>query len=224
MKCEEFEQGWELLGNPSDISHQMEKHREACPACAEFSEDLENIIIQTRALSAQDQPSGNVWKRIQLQLEAEGLTRREEQKGGFQFSMPWFGWLPRFSMGLSYAAVFFVALGVLYVLRPVTNDALSGTAAITTQESAQEAPQMTAAIPVQASPQVEQDIREMVEKVPPEKRQLYEVQINRVTSSIQQLQSFITEHPEDPFVREQLFNAYEHQKRLWETMVKWEEF
>ena len=83
---------------------------------------------------------------------------------------------------------------------------------------------MTAAIPVQASPQVEQDIREMVEKIPPEKRQLYEVQISRVTSSIQQLQSFITEHPEDPFVREQLFNAYEHQKRLWETMVKWEEF
>ena len=224
MECGEFEKGLELLGNPSDISQQMEKHREVCPACAEFSYDLENLVMQARALCAQDQPSENVWKRIKLQMDAEGLTRRKEKKGGLLGSATWSGWLPRFSMGLSYAAVFFVALGVLYVMRPVSNDSLSGTTAMTTQESAQETPQMATSIPEQTPPQVEQDIRELVEKVPPEKRQLYEVQINRVTSSIQQLQSFITEHPEDPFVREQLVNAYEHQKRLWETMVKWEEF
>ena len=48
--------------------------------------------------------------------------------------------------------------------------------------------------------------------------------LNRVNSSIHQWNTFMAEHPEDWFAREQLLNAYQQKQRLWNTLVNWEEF
>ena len=67
-------------------------------------------------------------------------------------------------------------------------------------------------------------IRQAFENIPSEKRAIYETNLNRVNSSIDQLNAFLEEHPEDLFARELRREAYEQKNHLSETLVRWEEF
>ena len=216
MNCKEFERGWQELEDSSEVSSHLEKHRQECPACAEMVHDLQSIIQQARRMLPLENPPEGMWPQIRQQLESERVIQ-DSPRRRFSASLPVLGWLPRLPMGLAYATVFLMALGVVYLHNLFTNTSMS--------PSLVSAPQKAAVALQQApSPAGDEAFRQLVDKIPLERRAVYATQLDRVNSSIEQLTTFIQEHPEDPFAREQLFTAYEHRERLWETMVKWEEF
>ena len=215
MNCEEFERGWQELEDASEVSPHLEKHRQECPACAEMAHDLLFIVQQARQMLPLENPPEAIWRQIRQQLESERVIRDIPQRR-FPASVPVLGWWQRLRLptGLAYAAyaaVFLLALGVVYLQHNVFTNA--------------SAPQKTAvAVANVPTPAGDEAFRQLVDKIPAEKRATYVTQFDRVNSSIEQLTTFAQEHPEDPFAQGQLFNAYEHRERLWETMVKWEEF
>ena len=207
MNCKEFEREWQELEDTSEMTPVLEKHRQDCPACAEMIHDLQSIIQQARRMLPLENPSEGVWPQIRQQLESERMIPGIPQRR-FSAPQPMWAWLPR----LAYAAVFLMVLGGVYLLNLFTNTSITSSPSKVTVAQQVPAPIGDAAF------------RQMVDKIPPERRAVYETHLNRVNSSIAQLTTFIQEHPEDPSAREQLFNAYEHRERLWETMVKWQEF
>lgn len=220
MNCEEFERGWQELEDSSEVSPHLEKHRQECPACAEMAHDLQSIVQQARQMLPLENPPEGMWWQIRQQLESERVIQGLPQRR-FPASLPVLGWLQRLPTGLAYAAyaaVFLLALGVVYLQHNVFTNA-SGPPSLVS------APQKTAvALAKMPSPAGDEAFRQLVNKIPPERRATYVTQFDRVNSSIEQLTTFVQEYPGDPFAQEQLFNAYEHRERLWETMVKWEEF
>ncbi|MBI3894855.1 MAG: anti-sigma factor [Acidobacteria bacterium] len=216
MNCKEFEQKWQEEEDSSEVSPQVEKHRQECPACAEMVRDLRSIIQQARQMLPLESPPERMWPQIRQQLENERVIQSSPRRS-FPAPVPVLGWLQRLPMGLAYAAVFLMAVGVVYLHNLYTNPSMA--------PSLVSAPQKTAVVLPQApSAAGDEAFQQLVEKIPPERRAIYATQLDRVNSSIEQLTTFVHEHPEDPFAREQLFNAYGHRERLWETMVKWEEF
>ena len=210
MNCEEFERGLQELEDASEVSPHLEQHRQECPACAEMAHDLQSIVQQARQMLPLENPPEAMWRQIRQRLESERVIQGIPQRR-FPVSVPVLGWLQRLPTGLAYAAVFLLALGVVYLQHNVSTNA--------------SVPQKTAvALAKMPSPAGDEAFRQLVDKIPAEKRATYVTQFDRVNSSIEQLTTFAQEHPGDPFAQGQLFNAYEHRERLWETMVKWEEF
>ncbi|MBI4458904.1 MAG: hypothetical protein HY648_02455 [Acidobacteria bacterium] len=215
MNCEEFERGWQDLEDFTDASPLMERHRQECPACAEMVRELQSIIQQARQMLPLENPPERIWLEVRQQLEKERLIPRAPQSR-FPVSVPIVGWFQRVPLGLAYAAVFSLALGAVYLHNVFTNASAPSPAV----SASQQAVAMT-----QATSRVQDEaFQELVGKIPHEKRAVYTTQFERVNSSIQQLSTFVHEHPDDPFVREQLVNAIGQRERLWETMVRWEEF
>ena len=138
---------------------------------------------------------------------------------------PVFGWFPNLAMNFAYLTVFVLAFGVVFSLRnSVTNTGRDASAprqapapmAIVTKEAAP-APSASAAVSDEAA-------RKVIEKIPPERRNAYLARWQQLNSSMDELQGFVTIHPEDPLVRAQLYTIREQQERLLETMARWEEF
>ena len=219
MNCEEF--GKQLqeadLSHPS-LSSGMEAHRQDCAACASLSGDFAEIRRQA-SLLPEAEPSGQVWQRIHQQIREEGLI---QAPAPLLFSpAAKLGWFPRLQMGMAYAAMFLVGLGVVYLYSIGT----------TSPVSFQEPPSTVAQAPAEQSPAVspplpgnDEPILELIAKAPPAKRDTYVTNLNRVNSSIHQLSTFLEENPEDWFAREQLLNVYQQKELLWRTLVNWEEF
>ena len=227
MTCEEFEAGWEEFGDLEDLPVSLEEHRCSCPACKELVEDLRQIQQQARQMLPVEQPSDQVWEDIHRQLRREGHIHEPARERGFFGRIPLFGGFRPLATGLSYAAVFFVALGAVYLSvlfrtsaplpvasRQVAAPPVASVPAVSSEAPAAEA---TAALSDSA-------IRQAFEKIPSEKRAIYETNLNRVNSSIDQLNAFLEEHPEDLFARELRREAYEQKNHLSETLVRWEEF
>ena len=215
MNCEEFERGWQELEDASEVSPHLEKHRQECTACAEMVDDLQTIVQQARQMLPLENPPEAMWRQIRQQLESERVIQGIPQRR-FPASVPVMGWwqrlrLPTGMAYAAYAAVFLLALGMVYLQHNASTNA--------------PVPQETAVASAKVPSRAEDEaFRQLVDKIPAEKRATYVTQFDRVNSTIQQLTTFAQEHPEDPFAQGQLFNAYEHRERLWETMVKWEEF
>ena len=199
MHCQEFEKALEELDDYSVLPSPLESHRLACQSCAELVEDLTFIGVQAREMLPLEQPPDRVWVEIERQLENSGLIKEQSRRR--PSLRPAFGWFWRFGMGFSYAAVFAVALGVVYVYSILSP------------------PVPAPPIPQAPNPPFAQ----LFEKVPPKQREIYVSNLNQVNSSIQQLQTFLAEHPEDPFARQELFTTYQQKSRLWEDLVRWQD-
>jgi hypothetical protein len=199
MHCEEFEIALEELDDYSVLPPPLESHRLACRSCAELVEDLNLIGVQAREMLPLEQPPDRVWVEIERQLENSGLIKEPPRhRPPLRHALGWF-W--RLGMGFSYAAVFTVALGVVYLYSIL-------------------APRVPAPpIPQAPNPPFAQ----LFEKVPPKQREIYVSNLNQVNSSIQQLQTFLAQHPEDPFARQELFSTYQQKSRLWEDLVRWQD-
>ncbi len=223
MNCAEFEKQLQEadLSSPS-LPSGMEAHRQVCAACSELIGDLNQITRQARLLVPEEEPSVQVWQRIHQQLRQEGLIQAPaplplSPAARIRIRI---GWFPRLQMGMAYAAMFLVGLGVVYLYTVGT-----------TPGFLEEPPITVAAVPTAPTAPVEQSlsgsdepILQLIERAPQEKRATYVTNLNRVNSSIHQLNTFLAEHPEDWFAREQLLNAYQQKQRLWNTLVNWEEF
>jgi len=201
MNCEEFEKELEEMEDDSEASPAAEAHRRACASCAELVEDLNSVRTQARQMLSLEQPSERVWEGIHLQLQASGLIKDPPRRRFFE-RLPAMAWFSRLSMSTAYAAVFLAALGVVYVYSILS-------------------PRVS---PLPLPPPPNPPFAQLFEKVPPEKRAMYASNLNQVDTSIQRLQTFLAAHPEDPFARQQLFTIYQEKSRLWEDLVRWQDF
>jgi len=199
MNCQEFEKELEELDDYVVLPLPLEAHRLACHSCAELVQDLNFIGVQAREMLPLEQPPDRVWVGIERELESSGLIKDPQRRG--PSLRPALGWFWRIGMGFSYAAVFAVALGVVYVYSILSP------------------PVPRPSIPQAPNPPFAQ----LFEKVPPKQREIYVSNLNQVNSSIQQLQTFLAQHPEDPFARQELFTTYQQKSRLWEDMVRWQD-
>ncbi len=199
MNCEEFESALEELDDYSVAPAEMEAHQRLCAPCAELVDDLTSIGVQARQMLELQRPPDRIWTTLERKLQKDGLIR--EPRGRRFFDHPSLGWFWRLGMGFSYAAVFAVALGVVYVYSILS-------------------PRISPP-PLPSAPNP--PFAQLFEKVPPKQRAIYVDNLHQVDSSIQQLQSFLTAHPEDPFAREQLISTYQQKTRLWEDLVRWED-
>ena len=220
MNCAEFEkQLQEVDLSPPSLSSRMEVHRQVCVACSELIGDLNQITRQARLIVPEEEPSVQVWQQIHQQLRQEGLIKAPAPLPLSPAAR--LGWFPRLQMGMAYAAMFLVGLGVVYLYSigttsPVFLQELQTTVA---QAPAEQSPALSP--PPSGS---DEPILQLIAKAPPAKRATYVTNLNRVNFSIHQLNTFLGEHPEDWFAREQLLNAYQQKQRLWNTLVNWEEF
>ncbi len=213
MTCEEFENHLQQVEDFQNASPPMEAHRQTCTGCAELVEDLNHLVRQAREMLPLEQPSERVWLEIRRELERSGLVQ-DPVRRRFRWAAPATGWFPRLPMGLAYASVFLVALGVVYLHSILYSVPPSPPLA---------SPPVVARIP-ELSSGPDQPIRQLVEKAPPEKRAIYVSNLEQVNATIDELSSFLASHPEDLFAREQLLTAVEQKERLWETLSRWEEF
>jgi hypothetical protein len=197
MNCEEFERELEELDDYSYASPDGEAHLRACVSCSELVEDLNSIRVQARQMLPLEEPSGRVWHQIQSQLKQEGVIAEPPRRALFGF-----GWLPRLNMAMAYSAVFFVAFGAVYVYSVLS-------------------PHVG---PPPLLPGPNPPFAKLLEKVTPEKRAVYVNNLNQVDSSIQQLQIFLASHPDDQFARDELITTYQQKSRLWEDLVRWQDF
>ena len=201
MNCAEFEKQLEALEEYSQAPSEWTAHSAHCSACAELVEDLSTIRAQARQMLSLEQPPQRVWQNIHRELERTGLIRESRHKGWLG-QVASFAWFPRLSMGFAYAAVFAMALGVIRVYSIVSQ------------------PIASPPLPQPPNPPFAQ----VFERVPAQQRAVYVSNLDQVDSSIQHLQTFLASHPDDPFAREELFSTYQQKSRLWEDLVRWQDF
>ena len=221
MKCEEFEQEWQELDDPSLFSPAMEEHHQTCSSCAAKVRDINLIRWQARQMVETVEPPERVWLNLRRRLNQEGLVREPGAWLALRRLFA-FEWLPPLPMSLAYAAVFFLALSGALSLRnlltPVsTPPPLPSTAMVQNTPKA-EAPSSV------RSAERDEAVRKVIEKAPPDTRTVYLTRWQQLNSSIDELQGFVAAHPEDPLARMQLYTVYEQQERLWESLMRWEEF
>ena len=219
MNCREFEIGWSALDDSVGMTPELESHRRGCRRCSALLKDLDSIRTVARSLRLEQEPPLRVWVALRNHLESEGVLRepREAPLRPNWRTVPWTGWLFRFPMGVAYAAVFFFAVGVMYLHTVVSNPGAPPMLA-----TAPQVPEIT--LPATQNPERDQSVAELIAKVPEEHRATFVSNWNQVNSSIDHLSEFVGTHPDDPFGRQQLMNAFQQRERLWETLVRWEEF
>ena len=219
MNCEEFETQWATLEDASRLTAPLEDHRSACRHCNALVGDLTSILDQARQMRDGEEPPQRVWVALRNQLEQEGLIREPVSrvtKPGWK-TAPATGWFFRLPMGLAYTAVFFVAVGAMYMQSRISDPSAPPLVAVTA-----EVPDMAWVRPDTSDS--DQSMQELLARVPAEQRATFLTNWNQVNSSIQNLQTFVEAHPEDPFARPQLMNAFRQREHLRETLVRWEEF
>lgn len=199
MNCQEFEREFTNLEHASDASGALEAHRASCRSCAGLVSDVNFMTAEAQKIPSSNEPSGRVWQQIHSELQRSGLIKEPRRA---VFAPPVFGWFARLSMSFAYAAVFIVALGVVYVYSIL-------------------APRL-AVPPLPQAPNP--PFAQLFEKVPPGERATYVKNLDQVDASIQQLKTFLATHPEDPFARQELFATYQQKSRLWEDLVRWQDF
>lgn len=219
MNCKEFEKEWTALEHGSRLTGPMADHRGVCQHCAELVEDMTAILEQARNMRLEEEPPQRVWVAVRNQLEQEGIIREpvaSERKPRWK-SAAASRWLFRLPMGLAYTAVFFMAVGVMYMHSLLSSPAVPPLLVTTPQ-----VPEM--ALTKTDTAAQDKEVQALFAKVPEEHRATIVSNWNQVNSSIENLSSFLDTHPDDPFARDQLMNAFQQKEHLRETLVRWEEF
>jgi hypothetical protein len=212
MNCKEFEIQRAALEDGARFTAEMEDHRSVCRHCAGLVEDLGSILEQARELRLEQEPPQRVWVALRNQLEQEGLIREPAAsvlKPRWK-TAPATRWLFRVPMGLAYSAVFFVAVGVMYMHSLLSNPA------------SPQVPEM--ALAKATTSEQDEQVQALLAKVPEEHRETFVTNWNQVNASIENLSSFVDTHPDDPFARQQLMDAFQQKEHLRETIVRWEAF
>ncbi len=216
MNCQEFEREWAALEDSSVLMPAMEAHRQLCRSCSEMVEDLHYITEQARQVRTvrdlSDDPPERLWPQIRQRLEQDGLIRQPKPRW-FSAAAPRAGWFARLPMGLAYAAVFLIAVAVMYLHNLLQVPAAPPLLAVAPAVPA-------AALERAASSSSDQDVTELAQRVPPEHRAVFVSSWNQVNSSIDQWNDFLDANPGDPFAREGLINSYQQKEFLRETMVQ----
>lgn len=221
MNCEEFEREWQDLDNPSLFSPAMEDHRSGCAPCAARVRDVNRIRWEARQLIETEEPPDRLWLSIRQQLDREGLTQEPGERSWLA-AVTTFGWLPRLPMGLAYASVFLLALvGVDYLRDRITP--APATAPLPPTAMIQSAAERAADTPAPATAREEEKvIQKVIEKAPPEKREIYLTRWQELNSSSDVLRHFVATHPDDPLALLQLSEIQEQQRRFLESVMRWE--
>ena len=220
MNCREFEIEWAALDDAARLPAALQQHRQECRGCANLVADLNAIVSEARAMQATEEPPQRVWAAVRNQLELEGLLREpaSQQASSRRLAAPAAGWLFRLPMGLAYTAVFFVAVGVMYMYTRTTSPGPQPpTLAVTAP-----VPEMAWMRPDTAAQ--DQKVGELLARIPEERRETFVSNWNQVNSSIESLQSFVEANPDDPFATELLKNSLQQKEYLRGTLVGWEGF
>jgi hypothetical protein len=236
MICNEFERQWSELDDIAHLPVELQEHRGGCPRCAQLFGDLTGILQQARAMRLDEEPPQRVWASLRNQLEIEGLIKEPSQERVKPAA--WRGWLLRLPMGLAYASVFFMALGVTYLYHRSANPGPASQRAVATAP----APAAPAAASPAVSPSAgsnsneqlaanrvdstdrDKKVEALLAKVPEERRATLEQNWHQVNTAVANLSSFAATHPDDPFVQEQLSNVQQQRELFVESLVQWDEF
>ena len=224
MNCMEFERQWQELDDPSLFSPGMEEHVRSCAGCAGLVREVNLLRWEARQLVEAEQPPDRVWGSIRSELNREGVLR-EPGARSWLTSVLAFGWLPRLPMGVAYASVFFLALvGVEYVRDQVTPSAAPATASALLPSTADVASEQIAASVAAPEPIREEEkvMQRVTEKAPPERRAIYLTRWQQLNSSSDVLRNFVAAHPEDRQAVMQLSEIHDQQRRLLESVMRWE--
>jgi len=218
MNCQEFEIEWIALEETSRLPAGMEEHRQACHRCAMLVEDLSSILGKSRELRLDAEPPERVWVALRNQLEMEGLIREPAHASPATPRRRAAAWLLGLPMGMAYTTVFLVAVGVMYLNSRISNPGGAPPLVAT----APQVPEMAWVRPNTAAS--DKSMQELIDRVPEEHRATFVSNWNQVNSSIQNLQTFIEAHPDDPFAPPQLMNAFQQREYLMQSLVGREEF
>jgi hypothetical protein len=222
MNCTEFEREWQELDDPALFSPPMEEHMRSCAGCAGLVREVNLLRWEARQLAEHEQPPTRLWANIRSELGREGLLREPGARSWLSGVLD-FGWLPRLPVGVAYASVFFLALvGADYLrdrVNPLQAPEMSATPA---------APEIAlqradvASEPAQEAREEERVIQRVIEKAPPEKREIYLTRWNQLNSSSNVLRSFVAAHPDDQQAILQLSEIQDQQRRFLESVMRWE--
>ena len=215
MNCHEFEIEWATLDEFAGPTSAMENHRQECRRCSQIFEELTSILQQARQMRLDEEPAQRVWVSVRNQLEQEGLIQETVSSAlkPLWATAPGSGWFSRLPMGLAYTAVFCVAAGVMYL-----NSLISNPGATPPMVGlAHEVPEIAWVRPDTAAS--DKSTQELIARVPEEHRATFVSNWNQVNTSIQNLQTFIETHPDDPFATPQLMNAFQQKEYLRQSLV-----
>lgn len=211
MNCTEFEREWQELDDPGLFSPALDGHLQACAGCARLVREVNLLRWEARQLVEAEQPPARLWANIQGELSREGVLRVSDS---WLNGILTFAWLPRLPMSVAYASVFFLALvGVEYVRDQTTPPTVAVSSA----------PAAPAEAPAPAREE-EKVIQRVIEKASPERRPVLIRDLQQVNDSVNELQRFHNQHPDDLDVLWQLHEAQEQQRRFFEQIMRWEEF
>jgi hypothetical protein len=234
MNCMEFNRMFADLDDQAALPPALQEHVQSCGPCQAMVEDFALIARQAHVLRPMQAPGDHLWQNIQAALIAEGVIHQEHDgqavKSGRLVAMPPHA-ARRAPMWLSYAAMFIVAAGVMYVhslfnaggappvlvARPMP-PAIPMRDAVTTASD----PNPVLALAEQAKAQLAAtNVSDMVQRVPEEHRATFVSSLNQENESIQQLVDAAEDFPDDPFIQMQLRNALIRQRMLQETPSRW---
>ncbi len=226
MTCQEFESEWIDLPDLSErnvrperndgeaesrLPESLQQHLAQCSVCAAMTQDLALIRSEARRLRREEAPPDRVWIQLRGQLATEGLIHEPAPAAAG------FGWFPRMPMGLAYAAVFLLAVGVMYM-----QSLLTGPGGPPTLVAAPEVPILALErIPAAVA---SENLDDLMQRVPVRQREIFVDNWRQVDTSIRELNNFVRENPQDSFAVDQLMRAIQQRELLRETFVRWEEF
>jgi len=207
------------LDDPSLFSPTMEDHMRNCARCAALVREMNLLRWEARQLAEQEQPPARLWANIRSELSREGLVQEAGARSRLLDALS-FGWLPRLPMGVAYASVFFLALvGVEHIRDRVSPPQAPSVAQSPAPPEIALEQTRAAAEPAREEETV---IQRVIEKAPPEKRQIYLTRWNQLNNSSDVLRSFVAAHPDDRQAILQLSEIQDQQRRFLESVMRWE--
>ena len=202
MNCREFQN--ELAGFiDGGVAAEAEAHLKSCAACAGLVADLKEISGQARLLAA-DEPSPEVWKRIEKSLELEGLVRAEAPAP--RRAVWWGAGQGRWAVptwATAVAALLLLAFGISIMRQ---TPAAPGTGVAVVQPAAL----------------VDDDDMKMlavVERHAPSKHAPYQAHLEAVNASIRDAKRSVAQDPGNELARERLIQAYDQKSALYEMAM-----
>lgn len=157
MQCEEFEAHLDD-DVTAPLSHEAQKHLEACGACRDLLADFSAIAVAAKRLPAEVNPPQRVWVAVRAQLEAEGIIREPRLVDPLPAAAWWAGFAQFFRPRVlaTVAASLLVVVGGVYLMQhqsTPTNAPVAKPAPVTAsnQTSPAETAQTTSPEPVQSA-------------------------------------------------------------------------
>lgn len=213
MNCVEFERELpEFL--EGGHTPEQQAHVNSCSACSSLLADLNLISVQSRTLSASEEPSPALWYAIEAQLRREGLIRSPEVEAVHvkrSFLPQWrIAWLVP-----AAAALLLVAGLKLYRTTGVGDNVPVAKAPITPiPATVTTASDSVAAI----SKEDQQMMRTVAARVPAQEAR-YRADLEDANAFIRDAEQSMKDDPNDVYTQQMLINAYAQKQMLYDLAV-----